>query len=87
MNTADIEQLIVHGTIILFYFILFYFILFYFILYFYKFSAIFTMLFLRKSFWPITINTFFIFHTPFSMCFFITSCHYNIVTENISNNK
>jgi hypothetical protein len=53
-------------------------------MFFMSFYAIFTMLFLRKSFWMITINTFFIFHTPFSsnLLSSFTSCHYGIMTEN-----
>jgi hypothetical protein len=42
--------------------------------------AKFTILFLRKSFWTITVNTFFIFYTPFA-CPFFTSCHYDIMTR------
>jgi hypothetical protein len=36
----------------------------------YEFPSIFTMLFLRKTFWMTTINAFFIFHTPFSIYLF-----------------
>jgi len=40
------------------------------------FSPIFTILFLRKSFGTITINTFFIFHTPFSSAYLFGVCAY-----------
>ena len=49
--------------------------------------SIFTILFLRKSFWMTTLNAFFIFYTPFSRHFFSryifsTFFHYVIMREN-----
>jgi hypothetical protein len=41
-----------------------------------SFSTIFTILFLRKSFWSVTIDTSFIFYTP--SFGHLSSCHYNI---------
>ncbi len=47
-----------------------------------SFSSIFTILFLRKSFWTPTINTFFILSAPFSRYPSFTFCHSIVMREN-----